>query len=293
MASNTAVAERPKRGYCNVSMKTLSKLKRNDTVTYRIIGLGQVNPATGEPVIPADETFISDYTFHDPNEEDEYSRDKLIKNVTGHSLVEDGKGGQFRKESTAAVVFQLGFITVVPSKQLGLFVYLELHPNNASNKWRPGGATPVFERVQEAPTTRDLLLHEELIEQATSLARRMSLADKRVVLGDKANGKDSDAILYDVLQLAKASPREFIENAPDEKSKIKLHVTDALANNLLTHDEDTRKFILAGKKKEAIFTYAPGAPDPTRALIDHLSEKDNRESYEKLVTVLTVVEEDE
>lgn len=293
MASEKSVAVLPERGYCNVSRKTLSKLKRNDTVTYRIIGLGQINPATSEPVIPADEIFSGDYTFHDINESDEFSRDKLVKNIVSHRMVEDGKGGQYRQDKTADVIFQLGFITVVPAKQQGLFVYLELHPNNASNKWRPAGAVAVFERVQEAPTTRELLLGEELIEQAVALARRMSLADKRIVLGPGADKKDSDAILYDVLQLAKSAPREFIENAPDEKAKVKLNVTDALVSNVLIHDEDSRKFILAGKKKEAIFTYQPGTPEPTRSLVDFLSEAEHVAQYNALVSAMVIVDEDE
>jgi hypothetical protein len=282
MAASTL--EKKKNGYCNISEKTLSRLRRTPIVQYRIIGLGQINPSTGLPVLPPGELFFGSYAFYDKHEDDEYQRDKLVKYII-KSQPKEVEGRRFIEEIEGEVTFESGYITVTPATQLPLFIYLELHPANASNKLRPNHIAAKFERVEEPKTAKELLVEEDLIHQAVRIARSMTPDARRAILGaEQTEGKSSDDILLDTIKLAKTDARSFIERANDERAKTKILILDAISSNVMKHDLDTRSYYVLGDKgkKEVIFSYDPGTEDTSKALLDHLASEKGKESIAKI-----------
>lgn len=295
MAAQTL--EKRKNGYCNISEKTLSRLRRTPIVQYRIIGLGQINPATGLPTLPPGELFEGSYSFYDKYEEDEYERLKTVKNIIRQEPVES-EGRRYLKDIEGEVTFENGYLTVIPATQLGVFIYMELHPANASNKLRPNNVAAKFERVEEPKTARELLAEEDLIHQAVRIARSMTSNDRRAILGVKeTEGKSSDEVLLDTIQLAKKDARLFIESANDERAKLKIVILDAIAADILTHDLEHRKYYVLDekKKKDTVFEYDPGTEDTSKALIDHLSSAAGKVNVQKIEAAFarTVLDQDE
>lgn len=106
-----------------------------------------------------------------------------------------------------AVIFRDGSI-IVPKEKPNLFAYLEAHPDNISN----GGS--VFYRVDEKRNADDILEKEFSISEAVDKVRDLSIQELLPIalyFGVNIN-RDTSEIRYNLLQIAKKNPKEFIDS---------------------------------------------------------------------------------
>lgn len=106
-----------------------------------------------------------------------------------------------------AVIFRDGML-LVPKEKPNLQAYLNAHPDNIAN----GGN--VFEMVNETKKASETLEREFSISEAVDMVRDKSIQDLlpvAIYFGVNVN-RETAEIRYDLLQIAKKTPNEFIES---------------------------------------------------------------------------------
>lgn len=106
-----------------------------------------------------------------------------------------------------AVVFRDG-VLLVPKEKPNLQRYLDAHPDNVAN----GGST--FEKVDKSRNAADSLEREFSISEAIDKVRDLSiqsLLPVAIYFGVNIN-RETAEIRFDLLQIAKKSPKEFLES---------------------------------------------------------------------------------
>lgn len=241
-----------------LSPKMLPKVPRSGVVTYRKIGVDQINPISDppQPIIPPTSIMVGTTEVYDRFEEDMHMQTKTVRNVVSSVTKRDGKGQSYVEEKVEPIVFESGFITINARKNYNTFVFLERHPGNKDNIYRPADAPVIFERVKEAKTT-DEQLHDEMLafealRQANSRPHKDLLAIVSTFKTDwPANASVSDT-KYQAIQLAKANPLGFLEANPTPETRVKLVIANALAGGIIENDLDNRQWKLGEK---AILSY--------------------------------------
>lgn len=282
-----------------LSEKVLPK-RHKKVVQYRLVNLDSIDPRSKLPVMPVTETFFGEYTFNDIGEPDVYKRSKVIKNVVSKERQKDQYGKDFFTDKIEQVAFENGYITVNTDTQPDLYVWLELHPNNGSNKRRPSTEPIRFIRTDaneksSVEKTADILL----VAEAITIANRLSYDQVKQYCASLAlsgsamitfEGRQSGDVRHDIMEFAKNNPRKFLDCNPDIKVRIRLNVTDAKTLIKIEHDEENRSFKFIGEKK-AFFTYNLGEHGDD-ALVEYLSGEKGEKDLDKLQKALLPEDED-
>lgn len=274
----------------NLSEKILSTItEKQMVVTYRVLGLGQIDPLTNQPVIPATHVLNADYVFYDEFEPDLNKRRKLIQNIVSTMPKKMADERVIMFDKTAEVMFANGFITVDTVKQRDLFIWLELHPGNVSNRFRGDANIAIFQRESAEKAVKETISDELLAAQAVVMVSRMGTAEKRAILESNYAGstvnKDSEAIDLDIIALAKKKPRAIMASIKDEKTKVKMALADARTRNILIIDAQSGAVTLQGDDK-ALLSVA-GSQEPAAAILTFFLDKKNAASLAKLNEALS------
>lgn len=259
----------------------------SSVVTYRRITVGQINPITDppQPVIPSTSVLTGSIEVYDKFEPDHLLRNKTLRNITSSKTVYDEKNRPYIQETESPVIFEGGHITINPAKNYGTYVFLERHPGNGDNPYRPENAPILFERVKEEKSIKEQLNDEAIARLAINQAHDMTVADARAIIADLApefpvNAAGTD-VRYKAIQLAKENPRAFVSSSPTEEVKTKIQISDAMASGAIDLDEDNRSWKLMGEKPSILTTYQL-QDDPYEALEKALTGKDGEKLLAKI-----------
>jgi hypothetical protein len=275
-----------------LSSQMLPPITKRKVARYEVIGTNQVDPLTGEYIIAPPCIIPGTFTIYDPFDQDVLKRHKLLKNVTRTELVlRDGK--QVVEEYVEDITLENGWKDVAIEKNYLQYVLLELHPLNASNKWRSSsGQAAAFRRVDidrrawaETQAGMDLAFEAESV--VVALRKPDEIIEYAHAAGIPTAGRNldgQDSVKYDLRKFARKHPRDFFKLNKSNESAIKIAVIDAIQIGLIDYEVDKRAWFFS-TDGERIGSHLPGE-EPTEALIKLFKKEDYRKHYEVLQSQL-------
>lgn len=289
--------ERKKRAIdMGLSDLILPPITRKTIAKYRVIGGDQINPATGQLADVQPIYLEGSYMLYDKGEGDLSKRQKLMQNKTGKKeRIRDRKTGlESIEDIIEPVEFINGVITVSVEAQYPLYVWLELHPLNKSNKHRENGIVPAFERIdiQTNKSTAFMLAEEELQEEALLEIRKMTKVDDINAYAASAGipttegnkQRDMALIKSDLRGWAYKNPRSFFALSKNARHAIKMTVLEADSFGIIEYDVDKRKWWVPYTMEPVHHVLAGN--DPVMDFVDHLAKPDNVAMYDAIRNML-------
>lgn len=277
----------------NISDGSMPKLsRRTKRVMYVAINNQRKSPIIEKNPPPPPNLYLpSTYTFYDPNEEDEYNKHKLIKNVTSVEYVRNKEGEMENKEEVGPVEMPFGILDIDLERQKNLFVYMELYPANGSSRFRDKSKAILFERVDITPSSiRDRhdeqLLHFEATRICLGLNKEKLekyYASAKDPYGRPAFnpiGKSIDQMKHDLFDYAWKHPRLFIEMTPDVAAISKMYIMDGLRKGVLEFNSDKNIWKIYGRANP-IRQSAPDK-DPMEDMVEYLCQKEGAQYREEI-----------
>lgn len=269
-----------------LSDQILPPYMKNQVAIYRIIGTEEINPATGLKVDPVDTLVPGRYTLYDKFEKDPLKKDKVMKNLNGtEQYVENGK--VHTREVIEDVIFTRGWLQVPVESKYNLYVFMELHPMNKNNRFRPSNSVVAFERVDlqhKSPVvinmTADLALDAGIKVRSMTKEEVLSYC-VTAIPPIRTAGRRPDEYRADLIRYAMNNPVVFFKQNRDMKAAIAITVADALSFGIITYMPQQKTYINS-ETDETIFTHSI-QEDPTDSLIKFLAKEEQREVYQNLV----------
>jgi hypothetical protein len=273
-----------------LSDMALPPITRKTVATYRVIQREIINPATKEPAEIQPLYLPGSYIFYDKFEPDLSKRNKEVRNFTGRKeLVRQQNGEQRMEDIIEMVIFHNGVIKVDIESQYPLYVFIELHPCNRSNRLRPN-IQAEFERI-DLSASKSIAFksaEEELGDEAIIVIRKLD--NKDLIIGYAAsaglqtmeNGKQRDLALIksDLRSYALKDPRGFFSLSKNTKYAVKMTVLEADSIGIIEFDSDKRKWITP-LTDEPLFT-ALVSDDPVESFAKFLNDPKNVEMYDAI-----------
>lgn len=276
---------RPDTNRWGLSQLVLPPYTKGRVAIYKVCeGDEGKNPATGLPVEPFDVSISGQYTFHDKFERDAFKKDKIIQNITGSGTdIVDGK--PVLKEDVEDVIFHRGFLQVPVESEYPLYVFMELHPNNKSNKFRPNNAPIIFERMDIS--TKSIASQAASVDLALDAGNSVREMSKEEVLGYAAAAGISTAatrmpseIKHDLKVWAMSNPVQFYKLNKNAKAAIQIVVLDAIGFGLIGYRPDKKSYV--DLESDDIISTHTASEDPMSQLVKFLGKEEGKEWYEHI-----------
>jgi hypothetical protein len=282
---------RKKRAYSEtfgVSVKMMPKRTSKPLAIYRLLEMGEIDPLTNQEVIAPPTILPSTYTLFDKFEENPNRRHKVMKRTTGIRHILNPKTNTLEAhEDIDDVEFSGGYLTVNVATQFNLYVFMELHPANDSNRFRldyPNVGPAVFKRIDtDYKSNNERVVESDLAIDAVLMIRKMSfdqIKEHSVAMGLPTTNRTADDIRWNLRNHAQNNPRKFFAKHPDREAKGRVLVLDALSMGLLEYDGTNRKFRLVDEE-EPFFQVAINA-DPEKDLISFLLSEEGKDDLREL-----------
>lgn len=284
--SDGEIKKRKRVNTSGLSDLILPPYMKNQVAIYRIIGTEEINPATGLKVDPVDTLIPGRYILHDRFEPDPLKKDKVMQHVTGTETYIDN-GQSKTRQLIEGIVFVRGWVQVPVESKYSLYIFMELHPMNKNNRFRPSNSVVAFERVDiqhKSPVvmnmTADLALDagmavrkmtkEEVISYCVAAVPQISTANRR-----------PDEYRADLTRYAMNNPVAFFQQNRDIRAAIAITVADALSFGIITYMPQQKTYVNS-ETDEVIFTHSI-QEDPIDALIKFLTKEEQQEVYQNLI----------
>lgn len=239
---------------------------------------------------------VPTYTFTDLDEQDLTKREKTMTywDGTESKTIEDPLTGQSRivsvpKPGTPRIIG--GQVVVNIFSKYNWFVWWELHPRNASNKWRDKSQTPLFERID---TKHEGAHVQNILHNMKFEAERYVLGishDKRINLASALtnptiNTKDVNPqdLLLTLRLRARNNPEEILFTAPDNMATIKVSIVHALDLGILTFLDETECYYFADESVPFFRVLVNN--DPLESLAEFLSSEEGKSDLEAIQGML-------
>lgn len=280
-----------------LSTIVLPPIMRKRMAIYRIKDADKINPATGLPAEKQDVTFPGTYSFYDKGNPDLTKRTILMRNIIRQEMVIDKDGRQVLEDVIDPIVFRAGVLQFDIEANYRLYVFLELHPWNESNKFRPMGGETIFERT-DIKTNKSLAFkfaEEEMQTDAINIVRDMK--DRNIIIGyatsagipTMENGatRDIPSIKSDLRAIAMKDPRKFLSLSNNTRASVRINILDALSLGFIEYEPDKKRFIDpdGDTGDEILHVHLPGI-DPNESLIDWMSDPKNLQLYDAILNKL-------
>jgi hypothetical protein len=276
----------------------LPPVTRKSIAKYRVLSKEEINPATKQLADVQPIYLEGNYMLYDKYEADFANRQKHMKNTTGKKeRIRDRKTGQeFLEEVVEPVEFIDGVKIVNVEAQYRLYVFLELHPLNKSNKHRDtsSGVTPAFERIdiQTNKSTAFMLAEEELQEEAIAEIRKLTKVDDINAYATNAGiptmegqkQRDLALIKSDLRGWAFKNPRGFFSLSKNARHAIRMTVLEADSFGIIEYDPDKKKWYTPYTNEPLHLVLAGN--DPVMDFVDHLAKPDNTLKYDAIRNML-------
>lgn len=279
--------------FCGISDMCLPPITRNTIATYRIIGFDEMDRSSKQPREPQDVSIPGSYIFHDRGETDLVKKNKLVMlrarpdvrrdKISGKEIMDD--------DIVQEVMFIRSHFRADPLKEYPKYAFMELHPLNASNPFRPTDLTAIFERIDlrgDASRSmafkmaaQDLALEAEIEVKNMDTKSAVGLATTAgIPTMENGHPRPIGLIKQELRVFARNNPKVFFGLAKNAAPAVRLMVLDAIHFGLVELDRDKKSFFITATD-EKIFTHAVGE-DPTDALIKYLLSPDGQEHYEAM-----------
>jgi hypothetical protein len=275
----------------NLSERVLPPLTKGRTAVYAWIDKRGVDPLTGEKPEPKDPWLPGTYMFFDPYEADPIRRNKLQRNLGRPQMGRDKDGKELIEDTIDPIEFTAGLLRVVPAQNYRKYVFMELHPLNASNPFRPRHVTPLFERVDiksnkgDAYRTAEAELAFDAEKAVVDIEDRDKIIGYAVSTGDILTaGRLTDQIKTDLRIWARQYPRKFFAMHNNVEVPVRLNLIDAIGLGLIEYQHDKRRYVDPESDK-VIFVTTIGK-DPLEDFVAAMVKPENREIYNYIMELL-------
>jgi hypothetical protein len=274
-----------------LSQDMLPPVTKRKLAVYQIINTNRKDPllignATGDDVLPYDVVIPGTYMIYDPYENDLTQRDKMIRNVTRPGIeIKDGK--QIQTEVVEDIIMHKGLLEVNQETQYSLYILMELHPLNGSNRRRNRSIIPVFERIDmKFKSVAGLDAFEDLSEDASRTVKDLPLEKVMgyaAALNIATAGVSPNDVKYALRMFAKQKPLEFFKLSPGSSHMVKINFLDAVELGFVEYVMN--KGYRFSNTDKCFFTPAVGE-EPVGACVKYLSSEKGVENYEKILNYL-------
>lgn len=279
--------------FCGISDMCLPPITRNTIATYRLIGYDEIDRSSRQPREPQDVSIPGSYIFHDRGETDLARKNKLVMLKARPDVRRDKISGKeiMDDDIVQEVFFLRSHARANPMAEYPKYAFLELHPLNKSNPFRPTDISPIFERIdlyRDASRSlafklaaQDLALEAEIEVKNMDTKRAVGFATSAgIPTTENGIPRPIGVIKQELRVFARNNPKAFYGMASNAKPAVKLMVLDAIHFGLIELDRDKKSFFVSATD-EKIFTHATDE-DPTEALVSYLMSDKGQLHYEAM-----------
>lgn len=276
-----------------LSEMMLPPITKRRLATYEVVNKDLVDPLTKEVIDTPPLILPGKYIIYDPFQEDVLNRHVLLKNISRRETTVRG-GREEVEEIVEDIVFPNGAKSVVIDKNYLQYALLELHPLNASNKYRDQSQAPAFRRTDmglrkdwvETQAGMDLAFEAE--QTVVNMKNGDDIIRYATAAGIPTAGRMLDAgdssVKRDLRLFARNDPRGFFKLNKTNNAAIKMAVMEAIDLGLVEYFVDRRRWLFSTDGADA-GQHLPGQ-EPVEALIKLLQSEDYLEVYKKLQSQL-------
>lgn len=287
-------------------VKPLSKklavapLKDGEVAVFRLTKAFLKDPSREEPSCPEVVQLSGVEQINDPGEEGVARSKKIATTIKEYKAL--GKNGQV-KPIYDPLLFIKGEMRLTSAEQ-AKYSFAMRSKKNTSNRFRKlMGASAKDEantfyllgtkEVTNLMKISDMMYYAEKIIREASLSTLKEIAvvlnanpDPRFKVRSYIEGAttDSERIKYDLINLAKAHPRQVISACPNDEAKLKVQIYDALVYGILTFEKESY-FLSVDNDVLEIHTPEPDM-DKVDSLIKFLMSDKGKKEYVKFATSL-------
>lgn len=275
-----------------ISEFLMPPITKRTTAVYEIIGTDKPDPSRTDRGKPEEIDVImpGTYMFHDTGESDLTKRAKLMRNFGRPNVARDPvTQRQVLEDTILDIEFIAGKKPVNIEKNFREYVFMELHPRNASNKHRDRELEPLFRRT-DINTNKTEAFKSALEMLAIDAASAVvNIKDRDTIIGlcvsaDLPTGNyDVSTMKSSLRKFAYDNPRKYFGLSKNVLPAIKLNILDGLGLGLLEYKQDKKTFFFA-ETDDKIFTHAVGE-DPVDAMAKAMSN-DLQHHYKQLTELL-------
>jgi hypothetical protein len=274
-----------------LSERVLPPLTRGRTAIYSWIERRGIDPLTGEKPEPKDPWLPGTYMFYDKFEPDPIRKSKLQRNLGRPQIGRDREGLEKIDDTIEPIEFTAGICRVVPEQNFRKYVFMELHPLNASNPFRRKDEPSLFERTDIKGNKNDAYraAESQLAFEAESAV--VNIKDRDLIIGFavstgeiKTAGILTGTIKTDLRLWARNNPRKFFVMNNNVEVPVRLNLIDAVGLGLIEYQQDKRRFIDPESDK-VIFVNTIGK-DPMEDFVSAMVKEENREIYNYITELL-------
>lgn len=246
-----------------IDKRCLPPASARKLVTYRSFESGGKDPLIKEDeyslIIPPSTVLEGTYSFLDPFNPTRGS--VLAKNVSRTEATPEIIGGSHTgmtsfREQIDPVIFDSGFKNVNADTEYGLYVFLELHSLNKSNRFRDTTkAAHAFYR--ESPqrgrgvelAEADLGIDAEILVREMDFKKVLEYASS--IPGNKipVEGRQPGEVKMDLRKYARTNPKHFFGLLRNTDAVNKFVVAEALDLGFVVFDRDIKAFKFYGEDK--------------------------------------------
>lgn len=280
----------------------LPPITRKTVAKYRTIGQDKINPSTGQIADPQDVLIPGTYMFYDRGAADLTKRNVLMKNLGRPQIAKNAitQRQEIDEDQIEFVEFVNGIKSVNVEANYRLYVFLELHPMNGSNRFRPTSVAPVFERV-DLTMNRDIsfaIAEQDLGFEAEKTVMEMTKKDDIIAYAtsmgvpttEQNNPREIALIKHDLRTTARKNPKLFFNLGKNFKAAVRFTVIDAISWGLLEYVPDKKSyyFPMSRESLKPVHTVSV-SEDPMESLIGFLSQEKNPDAADIYEAVYNMV----
>lgn len=288
----------------DITDKCLPPLTRRKMAVYELLGRdkrdlriqggqdGQGNPVpVPQTIEPPPFEFAPTYQFEDRGEEDLGRRRKTM--VFTNDIITYNKAKTLApKELTDLQLdiptFVNGQLVVDCMANFIKYVWLELHPQNETNKWRDKGRRAEFKRVDiEYVSPHVQLMKMDLAADAEDYVRKLdqkTLTNLAAAFGMNVSLSLGD-MKIEMRRLARLKPEEVMFKAPDKSMANMLNVMHALNMGVVDYNPDKMEYWFPEDQKP--FYIVPLDATPLESVAQFLATAEGRTAMDELEGLLS------
>lgn len=242
-------------------VKPLSKklqvapLKDGEVAVFRLTKAFLKDPSREEPTCPEVVQLSGVEQINDPGEEGANRSKKIATTIKEYKAI--GKSGQV-KPVYEPLIFIKGELRISAAEQ-AKYAFAMRSKKNTSNRFRKlMGASAKDElntfyllgskETVSVMKLADMQYYAEKLIREGTLAELKEIAvtlnanpDQRFKVRSYIDGAtvESDKLKWDLIQLAKAFPRQVVAACPNDEAKLKVQIYDALVYGVLTFEKES------------------------------------------------------
>lgn len=292
MINQFGETERKRRivNFFDISDMCLPPVTRNTVATYRIIGFDEMDRSSKQPREPQDVSIPGSYIFHDRGETELTRKNKLVMNRGRPDVRKDKISGKevMDDDIIQEIMFIRSHFRANPLTEYPKYAFMELHPLNKTNPFRPLELTPIFERIDlYAMSSKSMAFQLAAQDLAFDAEKEVMGMEKDKVIGFATNAgipitengmpRPLTLIKSELRIFARNNPKMFFSLASDARPSVRLTILDAIHWGLIELNSDKKQFEVT-VTGERLWTHGV-QEDPIEGFISYLLSEKGQEQY--------------